>query len=181
MAFKHRDKLRRGNIFIANLNPSLGAEQSKERRVLIVSNDVGNSHPKNPIVLAVPITSGVTDRRKKMPMCVELKKTAQNGQTKDGIIDCLQIRVLDIENRLSSYIGTVSDDVMKKVDAALETCLQLRTCPNCSYVLMPNKKHCVKCKSVFVKICTNCTKEISSEFKFCPHCGNDESGGASDE
>ncbi|MBJ7894342.1 type II toxin-antitoxin system PemK/MazF family toxin [Bacillus atrophaeus] len=172
MGFKHRDKLRRGSIFIANLDPSLGAEQSKKRRVLIISNDVGNSHPKSPVVIAVPITGEVTEKRKRMPMYVELQKTSENGQTKDALIDCFQIRVLDIEKRLSDYVGKVSDQVMKKVDAALETCLQIKTCPKCSHVLMPNKKHCVNCKSILIKICSNCTKEISSDFDFCPHCGN---------
>ncbi|MCQ5302412.1 MULTISPECIES: type II toxin-antitoxin system PemK/MazF family toxin [Bacillus] len=177
MKFNHRDKLRRGSIFIANLDPSLGAEESKERRVLIISNDVGNSHPKNPVVIAVPILSGVTEKRKKMPMFVELKKTDENGQTKDALIDCFQIRVLDIENRLGDYKGKVSDEVMQKVDAALETCLQIKTCPQCSHVLMPNKKHCVNCKKILIKICENCMKEINSDFKFCPHCGKENGGG----
>ncbi|AWK47313.1 type II toxin-antitoxin system PemK/MazF family toxin [Bacillus velezensis] len=181
MAFKDRDKLRRGSIFIANLDPSLGAEQSKKRRVLIISNDVGNSHPRSPVVIAVPITGEVTEKRKRMPMYVDLKMSSENGQTKDALIDCFQIRVLDIEKRLSDYVGKVSDQVMQKVDAALETCLQLKTCPTCSHVLMPNKKHCVNCKSILVEICRNCTEEISSDFNFCPHCGTKGSGGASDE
>ncbi|MED1173705.1 type II toxin-antitoxin system PemK/MazF family toxin [Bacillus inaquosorum] len=181
MEFEHRDKLRRGSIFLADLDPALGAEKSKKRRVLIISNDLGNSNPLSPVVIAVPITSEVTEKRKKMPMYVELKKTVKNGQTKDALIDCFQIRVLDIEKRLSEYIGIVDAEIMKKVDAALETCLQIKTCPKCSHVLMPNKKHCVNCKTVLIKICTSCTKEISSEFKFCPHCGNNESGGTSNE
>lgn len=34
-----RGKIKRGEIYIANLDPALGSEKSKERRVVIVSND----------------------------------------------------------------------------------------------------------------------------------------------
>ena len=164
--------IKRGDIYMADLDPALGSEEGKERRVLIVSNDIGNANPRNRVVIAVPITGEVSDKRKKMPMYVLLRKTKQNGQTyEEALIDCFQIRVLSINPRLGDYKGTIDDETLKKVDRAIETCLQLKTCPKCRTVLMPNKKHCVACKHVLVHICKHCTNEFNSSFKYCPHCG----------
>ena len=37
-------KIKRGDIYYANLNPVIGSEQGGTRPVLIISNDVGNKH-----------------------------------------------------------------------------------------------------------------------------------------
>lgn len=175
----NRENIRRGSIFIANLDPTLGAEKGKKRRVLIVSNDIGNSNPRSPVVIVVPITGSITEKKKKMPMYVEAKKTKENGLTKNSLVDCFQIRVLDIEERLEEYIGYLPEEIMKQVDMSIETCLQLKTCPRCKHVLLPNKKHCVSCKHILVKVCKSCFSEFDSDFNFCPHCGQE--GGDSHE
>ena len=36
-------KIKRGDIYYANLNPVIGSEQGGSRPVLMISNDVGNS------------------------------------------------------------------------------------------------------------------------------------------
>lgn len=166
-----RGNIKRGEIYIANLDPALGSEEGKERRVLVVSNDIGNSNPRSPVVIAVPITGEVTEKRKKMPMYVPLYPTKENGQTIPALIDCGQIRVLDIDKRLGDYMGVVSSDIIKKVNASLETVLQLKTCPKCEVVLLPNKNHCVACKHVLVYVCTHCHEKVDSSFQYCPHCG----------
>ncbi|WP_171253221.1 type II toxin-antitoxin system PemK/MazF family toxin, partial [Acinetobacter baumannii] len=61
------------------------------------------------------------EKKKKLPMFVELIPSTQNGQTKHGVIECGQIRVLDKKKRLKDYIGTVEENIMDKVDAALNT------------------------------------------------------------
>ncbi|WP_144473502.1 type II toxin-antitoxin system PemK/MazF family toxin [Bacillus tropicus] len=167
----NRPTILRGDIFIANLDPSLGAEQGKQRRVLIISNDVGNANTNCPVVIAVPITGSVTPKKMKMPMYVPISPTKQNGQTKMGLIDCFQIRVLDINQRLGKKVGTAELEVMEKVDKSLEMCLQLKTCDKCHKVLLPNRNHCVNCKHVLVKVCKKCTSVINSTYNFCPHCG----------
>ena len=37
-------KIRRGDIYYANLDPVIGSEQGGERPVLIIQNDKGNQH-----------------------------------------------------------------------------------------------------------------------------------------
>ncbi|WP_337970317.1 type II toxin-antitoxin system PemK/MazF family toxin [Virgibacillus salexigens] len=166
-----RGKIKRGEIYLADLDPTLGSEKGKERRVLIVSNDIGNSNPRCPVVIVLPITGEVTEKRKKMPMYVPVYPDQYNGQTKEALIDCGQIRVLDIDHRIGKFKGFIESKKLEEVNAAIETVLQLKVCPKCDSVLLPNKKHCVSCKYILVAVCKNCHTEISSEFKFCPHCG----------
>ncbi|TES56151.1 hypothetical protein E2L07_05545 [Halalkalibacterium halodurans] len=171
-----RGKIKRGEIYVADLEPTLGSEQGKERRVLIVSNDIGNSNPKSPVVIALPITGEVTPKKLKMPMYVQIRPSKLNGQTKMALIDCGQIRVLDIDKRLKELKGEVEKEVLEAVDAALETVLQIKTCPACSKVLLPNRNHCVSCKYILVRVCINCNSKINSQYIFCPHCGQKREG-----
>ena len=48
-------KIKRGDIYYANLNPVIGSEQSGTRPVLIVQNDTGNRY--SPTTIAAAITS----------------------------------------------------------------------------------------------------------------------------
>lgn len=50
--------MKRGEIYFANLDPTVGSEVSKQRPVLIVSNDANNR--ASPTITVVPITSDVS-------------------------------------------------------------------------------------------------------------------------
>jgi mRNA interferase MazF len=50
--------MKRGEIYYANLDPSLGSEMAKRRPVLIVSNNINNQ--VGATVTILPITSNVT-------------------------------------------------------------------------------------------------------------------------
>ena len=44
------ENIKRGEIYLANLNPSVGSEQSGVRPVLIIQNDIGNIYSNTTIV-----------------------------------------------------------------------------------------------------------------------------------
>lgn len=48
-------RILKGEIYLANLSPTVGSEISKKRPVLIVSNDINNQYADT--VSIVPITS----------------------------------------------------------------------------------------------------------------------------
>ena len=48
-------KIKRGDIYYADLNPVVGSEQGGTRPVLIISNDMGNRY--SPTVIVAAITS----------------------------------------------------------------------------------------------------------------------------
>lgn len=63
MSYKEQiRKIKRGDIYYANLNPVIGSEQGGTRPVLIISNDVGNKH--SPTVIVAPITSRIHTKAK---------------------------------------------------------------------------------------------------------------------
>ena len=106
-------KIRRGDMFYADLMLGVGSEQSGNRPVLIIQNDTGNKHSNT--VIAAIITSR-TASKAKMPTHCPIKK--QQGLGRDSLVLLEQLRTID-KARLKEYIGTLDDDAMSKVDRAL--------------------------------------------------------------
>jgi mRNA interferase MazF len=50
--------IKRGEVYLVNFDPTVGAEAKKTRPALVVSNDINNLH--SPIVSISPVTSNVT-------------------------------------------------------------------------------------------------------------------------
>ena len=92
-------RVKRGDIFYADLSPVVGSEQGGTRPVLIVQNDMGNRH--SPTVIAVAITSQMNKAR--LPTHIELEGPAV-GLTKDSVVLLEQIRTID-KRRLREHIG----------------------------------------------------------------------------
>ena len=112
--------VRRGDIFYANLNPVIGSEQGGLRPVLILQNDIGNTYSPTTIVAA--ITSRI--KRAKLPTHIELKSNRYQLE-KDSAILLEQLRTID-KQRLKERIGHLDEEVMAKVNIALEISLSLR-------------------------------------------------------
>jgi mRNA interferase MazF len=105
-------KIRRGDMYFADLTHGVGSEQSGNRPVLIIQNDTGNKHSNT--VIAAIITSQM--EKTKLPTHCPIK--AQQGLGRDSLILLEQIRTID-KARLKEYIGTLDGDSMNKVDKAL--------------------------------------------------------------
>ena len=102
-------KIRRGDIFYANLDPVVGSEQGGERPVLIIQNDKGNQH--SPTVIVAAVTSRV-NKKNSMPTHIPIECTAL---AKDSIALLEQIRTID-KQRLTEYVGKASSESMEKID-----------------------------------------------------------------
>ncbi|MBR7010145.1 MAG: type II toxin-antitoxin system PemK/MazF family toxin [Oscillospiraceae bacterium] len=106
-------KVRRGDIFYADLSPVVGSEQGGTRPVLIVQNDTGNRH--SPTVIAAAITSQLGKAR--LPTHIRVPGPAA-GLSKDSVILLEQIRTLD-KRRLREHMGRLSDEQMSRVNEAI--------------------------------------------------------------
>ncbi|HOE56330.1 MAG TPA: type II toxin-antitoxin system PemK/MazF family toxin [Bacillota bacterium] len=106
--------VKRGDIFYGDLSPVRGSEQGGIRPVLIIQNDIGNKY--SPTVIVAAITSQIN--KAKLPTHVELAAEGY-GITKDSVILTEQIRTID-KKRLKEKIGHISDELMAKVDTALQ-------------------------------------------------------------
>ena len=105
-------KVKRGDIFYADLSPVVGSEQGGVRPVLVVQNDVGNKY--SPTVIIAAITS--QKNRVKLPTHVEV--SAEFGLPKNSVVLLEQIRTID-KKRLREKVGYTDEFFMKKVNEAL--------------------------------------------------------------
>ncbi len=96
--------IRRGDIFYADLNPTIGSEQSGVRPVLVVQNDIGNKY--SPTVIVAAITSRIN--KAKLPTHIEVS-AKEYGLTKDSIVLAEQVRTID-KKRLQERIGSRPGD-----------------------------------------------------------------------
>lgn len=113
-------KVKRGDVFYAELDPVIGSEQGGVRPVLIIQNNVGNQHSPTTIVAA--ITGQLT--KAKMPTHVDLAGR-ENGLAKNSVVLVEQVRTID-KTRLKEYICTLDKSVMDQVDQALLISMGLR-------------------------------------------------------
>lgn len=113
-------KIRRGDIFYADLTLGVGSEQSGFRPVLIIQNNTGNKHSAT--VIAAVITSR-TKHKADLPTHCPLKR--QQGLGRDSLVLLEQIRTID-KSRLKEYIGTLDGAAMSGVDKALAVSVGLK-------------------------------------------------------
>jgi mRNA interferase MazF len=113
-------KIRRGDMYYADLPTGAGSEQSGYRPILIISNNTGNSHSQT--VIAAVITSR-TAQKADLPTHYPIKK--QQGLGRDSLVLFEQIRTLD-KSRLKEYIGTLDGESMNKADKALAISVGLK-------------------------------------------------------
>lgn len=112
--------MRRGEIWIAKLSPTEGAEIGKTRPVVIVSDDlVGVLDLK----VVVPITDW-KERFAKRNWMARLEPSTESGLTKVSAVDTFQIRSVS-QTRLINQIGILSNIEMDTIANALIAILSL--------------------------------------------------------
>lgn len=112
-------EVKRGNIFLVDLNPIVGTEQAGIRPALVVQIDRANA--TSPHTIIVPFTTRI--RETILPSHVKIS-TGVGGLTEDSILLCEQIRVID-KKRLVRRIGNIEEDYLRKVVVALKVILGL--------------------------------------------------------
>jgi mRNA interferase MazF len=110
---------RRGEIWLADLNPTLGAEIRKTRPIVIVSSDeIGVL----PIRLVAPITEW-KEAFKGNVWHVRLEPDSTNGLTKPSAVDTLQLRGIDTL-RFVRKIGEVPLSIMNLIVMAIAAVIE---------------------------------------------------------
>ena len=105
---------RRGDIYLVNFDPTVGAEIQKTRPALIIQNDIANRF--SPITIVAAITSKVTIPPYPTEAILEPKET---GLPKPSVALLNQVRSVD-QARLIKRIGHVSAATMRRVDRAIQ-------------------------------------------------------------
>lgn len=89
-------KIKQGDIWLANLNPSRGTEAGKTRPVLVIQNQalLDSEHPST---LIVPLTTNLIDDAE--PLRLRIKPKGKLKKASDLLID--QIRAIDNKRLIS--------------------------------------------------------------------------------
>jgi mRNA interferase MazF len=111
--------VKRGDVYFADLSPVVGSEQGGVRPVLVLQNDIGNRF--SPTVIVAAITAQI--QKAKLPTHVEID-AKRYGFERDSVILLEQIRTID-KQRLTDKITHLDDEMMEKVDEALQISLGL--------------------------------------------------------
>ena len=119
--YQNGGKMRRGDVFYADLRPVIGSEQGGIRPVLIIQNDVGNKH--SPTVICAAITSKMN--KAKLPTHIELNSSLYD-MDKDSVVLLEQLRTID-KKRLKDKVCHLDGEIMKRVNRALMISLELDT------------------------------------------------------
>jgi mRNA interferase MazF len=111
--------IRRGDVWLADLGPTQGREQTGERPVLIISTNPFNQG-RSGLVVAVPFTT----RRRGLPIHVEVRPP--DGGLRDvSFAMCEQLRSLAVDRLGSHPFGSVSLTVLTSVEDRLRLLLAL--------------------------------------------------------
>jgi mRNA interferase MazF len=111
--------IKRGDIFLATLDPVMGREISKTRPVVVVSNDKNNEFSGTVTIL--PITSKNTSAVYPFEVFLPL---GHANLPKDSKIKSDQIRTLD-KSRLIKQLGVLDNKDMEALDNAMKIHLAL--------------------------------------------------------
>lgn len=111
--------IKRGEIWLVNLDPTIGAEIRKTRPVIVLNSDALG---KLPIKLVAPLT-GWKDYLARNVWHIKIIPDTENGLEKPSSVDTMQIRGIDTR-RFIRKLGSVSADIMQNITAAVVTVIE---------------------------------------------------------
>ncbi len=112
---------RRGETWLVNFDPSIGAEQRKLRPAVVLSlSSIG----KLPLRIIVPVTSW-KDRYRTYPWFVPLPATRENGLDADSGADAFQVKSVDL-GRFHRHLGSVTIEQLDEIAAGIALCVGWR-------------------------------------------------------
>lgn len=113
------DLPKRGEIWLVNFDPTVGAEIKKVRPAVVISSD---SVGRLPIKLIAPITDWKTYFSSNF-WHVKIEPNSINRLNKDSAIDTLQLRGVDLQ-RFIRKLGSVSEITMLEIVASIATVIE---------------------------------------------------------
>jgi mRNA interferase MazF len=114
--------MKQSEIWLINLDPTIGAEIRKTRPAIIVND---NAFGRLPLKIIVPIT----DWKEKFsiaPWMVKVEPDYLNNLNKISSVDCFQIRSIS-ELRFVKQIGIVNQEVFEQIKNGLVKVLSIDT------------------------------------------------------
>lgn len=111
--------MKRGEIWLVNLDPTIGSEIQKTRPAVIISSDLVGILP---LKVVVPLTDW-KDRYSSASWMVRIDPDDHNGLFKPSAADALQIRSVS-EQRLVKRLGSIPSFDLAQIVQAVMNVLQ---------------------------------------------------------
>jgi len=112
--------VKRGEIFLVDLEPVKGSEQGLKRPAVVIQNDIGNKY--SPTTIVAPLTSKYEETN---PAQVNLEADPETGLKKDSTVLLNQIRTISTEHRILKKIGKIPREKMQEINKAIKISLAL--------------------------------------------------------
>ncbi|MEW6587476.1 MAG: type II toxin-antitoxin system PemK/MazF family toxin [Nitrospirota bacterium] len=112
--------MKRGEIWLINLDPTVGAEIQKTRPAVIVNSDTVGVLP---LKVIVPLTDW-KDRYEIAPWMVKVEPNAQNGLEKTSAADTFQVRSV-AQERFVRKLGALDASLMARIANGLGLVLEI--------------------------------------------------------
>jgi mRNA interferase MazF len=109
---------KRGEIWLVDFDPSVGAEIRKRRPAVVVSPD---SIGRLPLRVVVPVTDWKPSYAS-LPWFVALPANATNGLSKDSGADAFQVKSVS-EARFARRVGVITPDQLDDIASAIALCV----------------------------------------------------------
>ncbi len=103
---------RRGDIYLADLSPVVGSEQGGIRPVVVIQNNIGNTH--SPTMVVAPVTTKI-DKKKNQPTHCLISKNQAFNRPSMALLE--QVRTIDKE-RVDRYLGKVTQEELRSIRKA---------------------------------------------------------------
>jgi mRNA interferase MazF len=108
--------MKQKEIWLADLNPIKGSEQSGVRPVVIISGNVMND------ILGICIVCPISSKIKHFTGCIVCHKNETNGLSSDSEIITFQVRTLSKE-RFVKKLGEITNDELAQIKKGLNEIL----------------------------------------------------------
>jgi mRNA interferase MazF len=112
-------KVERGDIWLVNLEPTIGAEIRKTRPVVVIGSDAMGLLP---IRLVAPLT-GWKEHFSGNLWHVKVAPDRDNGLAKTSAVDAIQLRGVDLR-RFMQKLGHISPTAMRSIIEAIAVVIE---------------------------------------------------------
>lgn len=112
--------MKQNEVWLINLDPTVGSEIKKTRPAIIVNDD---SLGKLPLKVIVPITDW-KDKYLIAPWMIKIKPNSINGLAKLSSADCFQVRSVS-HDRFFNRLGELSETNMQEIRIGLSKVLSI--------------------------------------------------------
>ena len=110
---------KRGELYLVNFEPTVGAEIRKTRPALVLQNDIANRH--SPLTIVAAVTSKFDETLYPTEVLVT---APEGGLSVDSVVLLNQIRSID-RRRLVRRLGAIRGSTMERVERSLQISLGL--------------------------------------------------------